>query len=52
MKDTLLSAHAVLLTSAFDAVRGAYGSIDAYLAGAIGLDDKARAALAGRLLEA
>ena len=51
VKDTLLTAHAVLLTAAFDAVRGAYGSVDAYLDRAIGLNDTARAALADRLLE-
>ncbi len=51
VKDALLAAHTVLLTAAFDAARGAYGSIDAYLAGAIGLDAAARAALADRLLE-
>ena len=51
VKDALLAANALLLTAAFDAIRGAYGSIDAYLAGAIGLDAEARAALADRLLE-
>jgi len=51
VKDTLLSAHAVLLTAAFDAIRGAYGSIDAYITRAIGLDEAARAALADRFLE-
>jgi protein-tyrosine phosphatase len=50
VKDTLLGAHAVLLTAAFDAVRGAYGSVDAYLERAIGLDAAARAELADRLL--
>jgi protein-tyrosine phosphatase len=51
VKDTLLSAHAPLLIAAFDAVRGAYGSIDAYLETAMGLDEAARADLADRLLE-
>jgi protein-tyrosine phosphatase len=50
VKDTLLGAHAVLLTSAFDSVRGAYGSVDAYLERAIGLNAAARAELADRLL--
>ncbi len=52
VKDTLLGAHATLLTAAFDAVRGAYGSVDAYLERALGLDAAARAGLADRLLEA
>jgi protein-tyrosine phosphatase len=51
VKDALLAAHAGLLTAAFDAVRGAYGSVDAYLDRAIGLNETARAALADRLLE-
>jgi protein-tyrosine phosphatase len=51
VKDTLLTAHAALLTAAFDAVRGAYGSIDAYLDRAIGIDEAARIVLADRLLE-
>ena len=51
VKDALLAAHATLLTAAFDAIRGAYGSIDAYLSEAIGLDAAARVALANRLLE-
>jgi protein-tyrosine phosphatase len=51
VKDTLLAAHAVLLTAAFDAVRGAYGSVDAYLDRAIGLDGQARAVFADRFLE-
>jgi protein-tyrosine phosphatase len=51
VKDTLLSVHESLLTAAFDAARGAYGTIDAYLAEAIGLDDAARAHLASRFLE-
>jgi protein-tyrosine phosphatase len=50
VKDVLLSAHESLLTAAFDAIRGAYGSVDAYLEQAIGLDTAARAALADRLL--
>ncbi len=46
--DILFSAHAELLTAAFEAVDAEYGSLDAYLARAIGLDDTARAALRGR----
>jgi protein-tyrosine phosphatase len=49
VKDVLLSAHEELLIAAFDAVRGAYGSVDAYLERAIGLDDAARARLLDRL---
>jgi len=48
-RDALLSAHATLLMSAFSAVNGAYGSVDAYLAQAIGLDAKGRADLQARL---
>jgi protein-tyrosine phosphatase len=51
VKDSLLSANETLLVAAFDAIRGAYGTIDAYLAEAIGLDAAARVALAERLLE-
>ena len=51
VKDALLAANAELLTAAFDAIRGAYGSIDAYLVKAIGLDADRKAALADRLLE-
>jgi protein-tyrosine phosphatase len=52
VKDTLLSVHEALLVSAFDAARGAYGTMDAYLAEGIGVDASARAALADRFLEA
>jgi protein-tyrosine phosphatase len=51
VKDTLLSAHEPLLTAAFDAIRAQYGSVDAYLTRAIGLDPQARTRLADRLLE-
>jgi protein-tyrosine phosphatase len=49
VKDTLLTAHATLLTSAFSAVNGAYGAVDAYLERAIGLDARGRADLQARL---
>jgi protein-tyrosine phosphatase len=49
LKDTLLSAHASLLSAAFSAVNGAYGSVDAYLEQAIGLDGQRRADLRARL---
>ena len=48
VKDTLFSAHDSLLTAAFEALRTEYGSLDAYLERAIGLDAAARAALASR----
>ena len=51
LNDVLLGAHETLLISAFEAVRRAYGSIDAYLAGPIGLDTAARARLTDLLLE-
>ncbi len=51
VKEALLSVQEPLLTAAFDAARGAYGSMDAYLDQAMGLDQPARAALAARLLE-
>jgi protein-tyrosine phosphatase len=50
LRDVLLGAHAELLTAAFDAIGAQYGSIDAYLAEAIGLDDAARARLTSLLL--
>lgn len=50
VKDALLSVQEPLLTAAFDAARGQYGSMDAYLAEAIGLTPDARAALARRFL--
>ena len=49
VKDVLLSAHASLLVAAFAAINGAYGSVDAYLEQAIGLDDQGRADLQARL---
>ncbi len=50
LKDVLLGAHEALLRAAFDAAAQAYGSIDAYLEQAIGLDRAARDALVGRLV--
>jgi protein-tyrosine phosphatase len=49
-KDVLLTAHAALLTTAFDSIRAAHGSLDAYLAGPLGLDASARARLVDRLV--
>jgi protein-tyrosine phosphatase len=51
LADVLLSVHPDLLTAAFNAARSAYGSIDAYLHNAVGLDAAARARLAELLLE-
>ena len=51
VKDVLLSAHAALLVAAFDALRAAYGSLDAYLAQAIGLDAAARGRMIDRFTE-
>jgi protein-tyrosine phosphatase len=51
LNDVLLGAHETLLTTAFDAARQVHGSIDAYLAGPIGLDAPARARLTDLLLE-
>ena len=48
VSEILFGAHEVLLTAAFDAVRAEYGSLDAYLEQAIGLDAAARATLAER----
>ncbi len=48
VSDMLFSAHEILLTAAFDAVRAEYGSLDAYLEQAIGLDAGARATLTER----
>ena len=42
VKDVLFSASETLLTAAFDALREEYGSLDAYLEQAIGLDPVAR----------
>jgi protein-tyrosine phosphatase len=52
VKNMLLSAHPDLLTAAFDALRGAYGSVDTYLERAFGLNATARAALQNKLLTA
>jgi protein-tyrosine phosphatase len=51
VKDKLLSVHDSLLTAAFDAARGDYGSIDAYLSEAIGLTQPALDHLRRRFLE-
>jgi protein-tyrosine phosphatase len=51
VKDALLSVDEALLSAAFDAARTQYGSMDAYLERAIGLDGGARARLADRLLD-
>ena len=51
IKDVLLGAHETLLDAAFAAVNAAYGSVEAYLERAIGLDATARDALVGRLVE-
>lgn len=51
VKDALLSVQEPLLVAAFDAATREYGSIDAYLETAIGLDASARARLADRFLE-
>ncbi len=48
VKEILFSAHESLLVAAFEALRAEYGSLDAYLERAIGLDAAARAALASR----
>ncbi len=48
VKDVLFSANESLLTAAFDALRAEYGSLDAYLEQAIGLDPAARAELVDR----
>ncbi len=51
VKNVLFGAHEPLLTAAFDAIHAEYGSLDAYLAQAIGLDEAARAALIERFTE-
>lgn len=48
---TLLSVHPEFLDAAFEAVRGAHGSMDAYLGERIGLDSARRARLRARLVE-
>ncbi len=50
LMDVLLSAHESLLNAAFDAIDDAYGSLDAYLVQAIGLDGRAQARLHALLL--
>jgi protein-tyrosine phosphatase len=50
LKDVLLCAHEPLLALAFDAVRREYGSVEAYLAGPMGLDSTARSRLTELLL--
>jgi protein-tyrosine phosphatase len=51
VSEVLLGAHASLVEGAFRALRREYGSLEAYLAGPIGLDAAARAQLAANLLE-
>ena len=51
VKEVLLGAHLELLTAAFDAIRARFGTLDAYLQQAIGLDAAARVRLAELLLE-
>jgi protein-tyrosine phosphatase len=51
MKDVLLGAHQPLLEAAFAAIRQEYGSLQAYLAGPIGLSPAARQTLQHHLLE-
>jgi len=51
VKNALLSAHEPLLKAAFDSVRREYGSVDAYLEMAIGLDLAGRQELRARLTE-
>jgi len=51
VSEVLLGAHASLLEGAFRAVRREYGSLEAYLAGPIGLDAGARTRLTANLLE-
>ena len=48
VKDILFGAHEPLLVAAFDALRDEYGSLDAYLEQAIGLNPAARATLIDR----
>ena len=50
MADILLGAHAELLDVAFDSIRAAHGSVEAYLAERIGLDVASLARLRERLL--
>jgi protein-tyrosine phosphatase len=51
VKDVLLSVQEPLLAAAFDAAREAYGSMDRYLAEAIGVDAAMRETLRARFLE-
>jgi protein-tyrosine phosphatase len=48
--EVLLKVHPELITTAFDAIRAAHGSVDAYLAERIGLDARRRAQLQALLL--
>jgi len=50
--EALLAAHAPLLEAAFEAIRQSHGSVDAYLAGPIGLTEHKWARLADLLLVA
>ena len=52
IRDTLLRAEPRLLAAAFDAARERYGSLDGYLAQALGLDDARRERLRAIMLEA
>jgi protein-tyrosine phosphatase len=48
LKEVLLSAHPELLVAAFAAIKGAYGSVDAYLEQAMGLGTAERSTLRAR----
>ncbi|SLN44697.1 tyrosine-protein phosphatase [Oceanibacterium hippocampi] len=47
----IYSAHEEYLATAFEAIESRFGSIDAYFATHVGLDDKARAALQDKYLD-
>ena len=51
VKDVLLGAHETLLVAAFEAIRAEYGSVDAYLARAMALDEDARTRLVDRFTQ-
>ncbi len=51
VKEALLGAHGEMLEAAFEAIDGAFGSLDAYLEAEIGLDRAARDRLAALMLE-
>ena len=51
VREALLRAEPLLLTAAFDAARGRFGSIDGYLAEALGLGSTQRSRLRDLLLE-